>query len=256
MNIIQDLIPAGRRNRPATVPGHARYGKIVPPKYITIHNAWSPWDAKGLNAYMKSDSCANRPASWHLSVSDNLVVQGVPFGETAWHAGDYINAANPGIGNSQSIGIEICDFYNPTTKKNDQQKYLLAEAYSIKLVAYLIKTVPSLLPFPECVVPHTKWRPASGCPSRILGRKDGWANYIKAIKEELEGTPSTPEAPWPNYPIPRVDKTIGVEVNGKRTNEVGYLINNATYVRAAYVAGLVGVDVTGHGNHIKINTKG
>ena len=30
-------------------------------------------------------------------------------------------------------------------------------------------------------------------------------------------------------------------------SEVGYLINNATYVRAAYVIGLAGGQVTGHG---------
>lgn len=252
MNVIQDFIASGRKNRPTTNPSSSRHKIIIPPKWITIHNAWSPWDARGLNNYQKGDEAANRPASWHLSVSDNLVVQGVPFGETAWHAGDYVNVANPGIGNTQTIGIEICDFYNSATKRNDQERYLLAEAYSVKLVAHLIKTVPSLLPFPECVVPHTKWRPASGCPSRILGRKDGWANYINSIKEELNRKPEQPQKP---ALIPNIQRIIGVEVNGIETNEVGYLINNATYVRAGYIAGLVGVDVTGYGDFIRIDTR-
>ena len=43
-----------------------------------------------------------------------------------------------------------------------------------------------------------------------------------------------------------------LSVNGKRTDEVGYLINNRTYVRAGYVAGLVGVQVTGHGDYINV----
>jgi N-acetylmuramoyl-L-alanine amidase len=191
MNIIQDHIAPGRRNRPSTNPKSARYKIIIPPKYITIHNAWSPWDAKGLNNYQKGDAAAARPASWHLSVCDKYIVQGIPFGETAWHAGDYVNIANPGIGNTQSIGIEICDFYVERTKTNDQARYLKAEAHSVELVAHLIKTVPSLLPFPQCVVPHTKWRAASGCPSRILGRKDGCEKYINEVREVL----SSPQIP-------------------------------------------------------------
>ncbi len=192
VNIIQDFIPSGYKNRPSTNPQSSRYKIIIPPKWITIHNAWSPGDARALNAYQKTTGCANRPASWHLSVSNNLVIQGVPFGETGWHAGDYVNVANPGIGNTQSIGIEICDFYNAKTKTNNQALYLLAEEYSTLLVAHLIKTVPSLLKFPDCVVPHTKWRPASGCPSRILGRKNGWSEYLARVEQKLQSTNPQP----------------------------------------------------------------
>jgi len=53
-------------------------------------------------------------------------------------------------------------------------------------------------------------------------------------------------------PLPEIQRTIEVRVNGKRTDEVGYLINNRTYVRAGYVAGLVGVQVTGHGDYINV----
>ncbi len=254
MKIIQDLIPAGTRNRPTTVRGGSRYGIIVPPKWITIHNAWSPWDAKGLNDYQKTDGCINRPASWHLSVSDGLVYQGIPFGETAWHAGDFVRAtptqpAKPGTGNSQTIGIEICDFYDWRTKTNNQTLYLLAEAYSTKLVAHLIKTVPSLLPFPECVVPHTKWRPSSGCPSRILGRRNGWQEYLDKVEMELSSVIPTPPA------LPDIQRCIGVEVDGVMTDENAYLIDNATYVRMAYTMKFSDIKVTGHGDHIKIVTK-
>ena len=248
MRIIQDLLPHGQQNRPTQNPRSSRYKIIIPPKWITVHNAWSPWDAYGLNEYQKTGGAITRPASWHLSCDDKVVVQGIPFGETAWHAGDYVNVSNPGVGNTQSIGIEICDFYNYRTKTNDQARYLRAEAHSVELVAHLIKTVPSLLRFPECVVPHTKWRPASGCPSRILGRKDGWDNYIERIREALRA--SEQPAPAPVYPT--IQRTIGIEVNGKGSSEVGYLINNSTYVRAAYMMGLSGAKVTGHGDYIKI----
>ena len=216
VTLIQDHIAPGRQNRPSTNPKSSRYRIIIPPKYITIHNAWSPWDARGLNNYQKGDSAAARPASWHLSVSNNLVVQGVPFGETAWHAGDYVNIANPGIGNTQSIGIEICDFYNSKTKRNNQELYLLAEAYSVVVVAYLIKNVTSLLPFPECVVPHAKWRAASGCPSRILGRKNGWEHYIDAIDEMLQAAP-------PNPGMAELIRAMPVKYLGKDTNILAYL---------------------------------
>jgi N-acetylmuramoyl-L-alanine amidase CwlA len=255
MKIILDTLPEGQRNRPSKNPASSRYNIIIPPKWITIHNAWSPWDARGLNEYQKTGEAITRPASWHLSCGMIEVVQGIPFGETAWHAGDYVNVANPGIGNTQSIGIEVCDFYDANTKTNDQAKYLIAEANSQILVAYLIRTVSSLLPFPECVVPHTKWRPASGCPSRILSRKDGWANYIQGVREIL----NTKVEIKPDPSLPVIQRPIGIEVLGKKVTEPAYLINNSTYVRAAYIISLLrskgytNAKVTGHGDHIKIS---
>ena len=55
--------------------------------------------------------------------------------------------------------------------------------------------------------------------------------------------------------LPKISKQIAVRVNGKATNAVGYLINNATYLPALYVAGLFGGTVTGHGDYIDIKTK-
>jgi len=62
---------------------------------------------------------------------------------------------------------------------------------------------------------------------------------------------SAPEG-WPTHPIPDIQRTVGVEVDGKRTDMVGYLINNRTYLPMLDVANLTGVEVTGHGDHIKI----
>lgn len=59
-------------------------------------------------------------------------------------------------------------------------------------------------------------------------------------------------APKPADPAVKVDKAIGIEIGGKMADEPGYLIDNATYVRAAYLIGLTGGTVTGHGDHIKI----
>jgi len=64
-----------------------------------------------------------------------------------------------------------------------------------------------------------------------------------------------PRPVYPQYPIPTVQRTIGVEVDGEKTNEVAYLINNATYVRMAYAMNFAPITVTGHGDHIKVRVK-
>ena len=58
--------------------------------------------------------------------------------------------------------------------------------------------------------------------------------------------------PKPVSKLPTITKEIGIRIDGKAVKEVGYLINNATYVRAAYLIELTGGQVTGHGDHVKI----
>ncbi len=81
--------------------------------------------------------------------------------------------------------------------------------------------------------------------------------YALLTGETLAPEPVIPEPgpSLPTGPLPAITRRIGIEVNGQMTQEVGYLINNATYVRAAYVIGLAGGQVTGHGDHIKIVTR-
>ena len=96
--IQEDFIPAGRKNRP---------GKSNPDEYIAIHetgNFSRGADAAAHASYLKSDSAANDYVSWHYTVDDHAIVQHIPDGETAYHAGD----GKDGPGNNTSIGIEIC----------------------------------------------------------------------------------------------------------------------------------------------------
>ena len=51
---------------------------------------------------------------------------------------------------------------------------------------------------------------------------------------------------------PPIQRTIGVLLNGENTGEVGYLINNATYIRAVFASRLADLDITGHGGYINI----
>lgn len=92
-----DYIPKGRKNRP---------GGANPDSSITIHetgNFAKGADAAAHASYLKSDSAANKYVSWHYTVDDHAIVQHIPDGENAYHAGDKY-----GPGNNTSIGIEIC----------------------------------------------------------------------------------------------------------------------------------------------------
>ena len=218
VQIIQDFIPPGRRNRP---------GYKLEPRYITVHdtaNTSAGADAKAHAAYLKKNPPASE-ASWHFTVDDKVIYQHLPLNENGWHAGDGTN----GTGNRQSIGIEICENRDGNRAK--------AEANAAWLVAKLLKDYGLGL---DRVKQHYDWS-GKNCPRVLRGRKDGWKNFLAAVEAHLK--PAT---------LPKIDRTIGIHVDGKKVDEVGYLINNATYVRAAYLIGLIGGQVTGHGDHIKI----
>jgi N-acetylmuramoyl-L-alanine amidase len=183
MNIIKDFIQPGRRNRPMTYPSSSLYNKKAVHKWITIHNAYSPsWSAKQLHDYVKSVSCANRPASWHFSIDEKSCYQALPLDESGWHAGD-----NLGPGNTQSIGIEICDYAMLKTPK-DEALFWQAVDHAAKLCAYLIETVPSLKQFPDCLKQHNDWS-GKNCPSFIRAKKGGWVNFVHMVQEYLKGAP-------------------------------------------------------------------
>ena len=224
VQIIQDFIPPGRRNRP---------GYRLDPKYITIHdtaNTQTGADAKAHAAYVKSTAAANIPASWHFTVDDKAIYQHLPLNENGWHAGDGTN----GPGNRQSVGIEICE--------NSNGNRAQAEKNAAWLTAKLLKDFG--LPL-AAVKQHYDWS-GKNCPNVLRGRKNGWAGFLAAVEKELN-----PPKPAPK--LPAITREIGLEIGGKAVKgETGYLINNATYVRVAYVAELVGGEVTGHGEYVNI----
>ncbi|WP_461369097.1 peptidoglycan recognition protein family protein [Candidatus Darwinibacter acetoxidans] len=211
-----------------------RPGYAMKPEYITIHqtgNAAKGADAEMHNRYVHS--VAPNP-SWHYTVdggtSDGkkapVIYQHLPLTENGWHAGDGTN----GPGNRKSIAIEIC--------VNRDGNLAKAEANAAWLAAKLIKEVGSLKPFPACMKQHYDWS-KKNCPAQIRGRKNGWAGFLAAVESHLKT-----EA--------EITRPIGIYVDGKKADEVGYLIDNATYVRASYLVALIGGSVTGHGDHINI----
>jgi uncharacterized coiled-coil protein SlyX len=168
LQIVQDFIPLGRANRPA-------YSML--PEGQCWHETGS--FAVGANAkshaiYIKSDACANRPASWHLTVdSKPIVYQHLPFNESGWHAGD----GSTGRGNRRYIGIELC-----VNADGDFEQTL---RHGIWVGRHLNKTVPNLvlrIKAPDLLQQHWNFS-AKNCPQRI--RTEGrWNWFVNEIMKE------------------------------------------------------------------------
>lgn len=164
VEIIQDFIPKGRRNRP---------GYKLTSRYITIHdtgNTNTGADAKAHATYLKGATAASIPSSWHFTVDDQVIVQHLPLNENGWHAGDGAN----GTGNRQSIGIEICE-----NKDGDRTK---AEANATWLVAKLLKDFGLTI---SAVKQHYDWN-KKNCPRVLRSRKNGWGGFLAAVEQHLK----------------------------------------------------------------------
>jgi|GEM_PF-825671 len=180
VRIIQDFIPTGRNNRPA-------YPMI--PEYITIHGT-DNWSI-GANAEMHSrwlnnpdtgigmPNNAQKPISFQFSVDDAVIYQHLPLTESAWHAGDGEN----GIGNRQSIGIEIC--------MNSDGDIIKAEENAVRLTAKLL--VEFGLPI-DRVKQHNHWS-GKDCPSFIRARANGWEEFLAKVQTFMNGGPTVVNVP-------------------------------------------------------------
>nr|DAG38904.1 MAG TPA: N-acetylmuramoyl-L-alanine amidase [Caudoviricetes sp.] len=164
ITIRQDLIPAGRKNRP---------GGTNPDQYITIHetgNFAKGADASAHAAYLKSDAAVKAQMSWHYTVDDHAIVQHIPDGEKAWHAGDGAN----GPGNSTSIGIEIC--------VDAGGDFAQAKRNAAALVRLLRKEHGIGL---GNVVQHNHWN-GKDCPYTIRHTAGGWDNFLSLVKKSTK----------------------------------------------------------------------
>ena len=87
LNISQDFILAGRKNRPGT---------RIEPTFLTIHNTDNT--SKGADATAHASFVKNTGhyvlksgkknwVSWHFTVDDRRIVQHLPLDELGYHAG-------------------------------------------------------------------------------------------------------------------------------------------------------------------------
>jgi len=170
LNISVDLIPAGSSNRPGT--------RLVP-TFVTIHNTANP--APGADAamharYVKGADARARKVSWHFTVDDRRVFKHLPTNERGWHAGP---------GNSQSIGIEVCENKGIDTAAAIDRAALLT---ALMMVAYDIEA--------ENVVTHQSWT-GKDCPRVILRRKGGFDAFRARAATYVEELAATRDAATP-----------------------------------------------------------
>jgi len=162
--------------------------------WITIHETGNT--SRGANArahasYLGGNDAAAIPIAWHYTTDDRETIQHLPENETAFHAGDGAN----GIGNAQSIGIEMCI--------NSDGNFSQTIDRTVALVADICRrrNIPI-----ENIVPHNRWNGAN-CPRNIrAGNPINWNAFIGRVRAILgAGTPSQN-----TYKVVRGDTMTGI----------------------------------------------
>lgn len=138
------------------------------PKYITVHNTANT--SKGANAEMhvryQHNGSGGRQASWHYQVDDKEIWQTLEDNQQGWHAGD-----GKGNGNTQSIGIEICENsdgdFDKAVKNAQSLIKQLMDKHNISL---------------KNVVTHKHWS-GKDCPRKLL---DTWGTFKSGISGKVK----------------------------------------------------------------------
>ena len=223
INIIEDFIPKGRRSRP---------GLANPMNFITIHNTGNSNRSSNARAhanYLRGDTAAGLPVSWHYTVDDGIVIQHLPDNETAFHAGD-----GSGPGNRQSIGIEIC--------QNADGNLLLATNNAAMLCAILC-TRHNIAT--KNIVQHNFWS-GKNCPQELrANRPYSWTTFLSKVddyvKELYVIPPELPRPPAPDERTPEeiiVDNAFELGILGDRAYWLGVIRGTIT-PRPEFIKGLL-----------------
>jgi len=165
INLKEELIPAGRHNRP---------GLPLAPNRITIHNTDNPdqgADANRHSLFVRTNGYQEyggrkKSVSWHYTVDDRVAIRQLPDHERGYHAGSE-------IGNGTSIGIEIC-----MQQGIDQAA---ANRRAAQLAAYLVVQHRLL---PDVVLQHRHWT-GKPCPSQLLDEA-AWASFRRLVAGYVE----------------------------------------------------------------------
>lgn len=136
-------------------------------EYITVHNTENNASAENEIKYMITN---NNQVSFHYAVDDKEIVQGIPEGRNAWHAGDGKN----GTGNRKSIAIEIC------YSKGEDARFIQAELNAAKLIASLLVEKKWNI---DKIKKHKDWS-GKNCPRRTI--KLGWENFLSIVEAQIK----------------------------------------------------------------------
>uniref|UniRef100_UPI000AE1CABE N-acetylmuramoyl-L-alanine amidase n=1 Tax=Bacillus sp. JCM 19041 TaxID=1460637 RepID=UPI000AE1CABE len=162
MQIVKDYVPITHRNRP---------GYPMTPLYITIHETGNEKEDATARMHARYVKLSTTAVSWHYTVDDqDIAYQHLPTNENGWHAGD----GRDGIGNRQSVGIELCvnkgSDFEKTRRNAAMLVLILQEKYGIAL---------------QNVVTHQHWS-GKNCPRFLLsaGGINSFHALIKQVKQE------------------------------------------------------------------------
>ena len=161
--IQEHIISDGRKNRPGR--------DTNPDAWITIHETGNPAqgaDAEAHGDYLDSKTGETDLVSWHYTVDDHAIVQHLPDGETAYHAGD----GRDGPGNTTSIGVELC--------VNSGGDFAATQANAAALVRLLM--AEHGIPI-DHVVQHNHWS-GKDCPYNIRHTAGAWEGFLALCRGE------------------------------------------------------------------------
>lgn len=145
---------------------------VMKPEFTVTHNAGTNSDpnAQTLNSSMRNDKTTQK--SWHFSVDESTIAQGLPLNRNGWHSGD----GAEGEGNRKGVAIEIC---RDMLDSNDD-KFTLAERNAAILIADIMYqrgwdtgTIKKHQDFAD-----------KYCPHKTLDK--GWDRYVDMILEYLD----------------------------------------------------------------------
>lgn len=143
---------------------------VMEPEFPVVHNAGAPNDpdAKTLNTSMRNDKTTQK--SWHFSVDESVIVQGLPLNRNGWHAGD----GRDGDGNRKGIAIEIC---RDMLTSNDQKFEQAEETAAILLADLMVqKGFDSIRKHQDFADKY--------CPHKTLDK--GWERFVEMVDEKIE----------------------------------------------------------------------
>lgn len=175
MEIIEMLAPLGHNCRPNL--------KRTGFRGITIHNTSN--NSVGANAIAHANllrgSWKNRFVSWNYVVDQDRAVRCVPEGEIAWCQGDGAR----GIGNTQTISIEICDNVDGDIRK--------ATDNAVELASMILKNY-GVTKAGKYLFQHNFWT-GKDCPYDIRrGNPYDWNTFISKVQDKLTGSDSSNQA--------------------------------------------------------------
>lgn len=163
---------------------------VMSPIGTGTHNAGTDGDpsAEQLNQSMINASTEQK--SWHLSVDEATVVQGLPLNRNAWSFGD----GKDGEGNRNYIAVEIC---RDMLASNDD-KFTQAEKTAAIVIADLMYQHGWIK---DTIKKHQDFADKY-CPHKTLDK--GWDRYVEMVLDYLDqlmqytagtDTPDVPEEP-------------------------------------------------------------